>query len=106
MSISKHVEACYGIPATDGKDRYLTCHACGAMGVDVEVNVPSKIGGTGKKMGKKCEKIRQIGRPRECVLCSHDKGTHGKVICVYGYVFIMVIHIPHPYVWLSYAPTS
>jgi hypothetical protein len=76
LSISKHIEACYGIPATNGKDRYFTCRACGAMGVDTEVNVPSKIGGTGKKMGKKREKMRQIGRPRECVLCSHDKGTH------------------------------
>ena len=76
LSIPKHIEACYGIPATDGKDRYFTCRACGAMGVDIEVNVPSKIGGTGKKMGKKHEKMRQIGRPRECVLCSHNKGTH------------------------------
>ena len=76
LSITKYIEACYGIPATDGKDRYFTCRACGAVGVDVEVNVPSKIGGTGKKMGKKHEKMRQVGRPRECVLCSHDKGTH------------------------------
>jgi len=40
----------------------------------VEVNVPSKIGGTGKKMGEKRQRMSQSVRPRECVLCSHDKG--------------------------------
>jgi len=48
--------------------------------------VPSKIGGTGKRMGEKRQRMRQIGRPRECVLCNHDKGKHAmhKLLDVHG----------------------
>jgi len=69
-------ELCYGMPETDCKDPNFVCHACRAVGTEVEVNAPSKIGGCGKKMGEKRELITQKQRPTECVLCTHDKGIH------------------------------
>ena len=69
-------ELCYGMRETKCKDPDFVCHACNAVGKEVEVNVPSKIGGCGNKMGDKRELIKQTERPTECLLCSHDKGTH------------------------------
>ncbi|KAL7542654.1 hypothetical protein ACHAXR_011961, partial [Thalassiosira sp. AJA248-18] len=69
-------ELCYGIVETKCKDPNFVCHACKAVSTEVEVNVPSKIGGCGKKMGEKRELVKQEHRPTECVLCSHDKGIH------------------------------
>eukprot|EP00584_Thalassiosira_punctigera_P025262 CAMPEP_0172575548 /NCGR_PEP_ID=MMETSP1067-20121228/137268_1 /TAXON_ID=265564 ORGANISM="Thalassiosira punctigera, Strain Tpunct2005C2" /NCGR_SAMPLE_ID=MMETSP1067 /ASSEMBLY_ACC=CAM_ASM_000444 /LENGTH=1044 /DNA_ID=CAMNT_0013368199 /DNA_START=23 /DNA_END=3153 /DNA_ORIENTATION=+ len=69
-------ELCYGMVATDAKDPDFVCHACAAVGSEAEVNVPSKIGGCGKRTGKKRELVKQEGRPRECLLCSHDGGVH------------------------------
>jgi len=68
-------ELCYGMPETKCKNPNFVCHACKAVGTEVEVNVPSKIGGC-KKMGEKRELVRQEQRPTMCVLCSHDKGFH------------------------------
>lgn len=69
-------ELCYGLVETDSKNLDFLCHACKAVGTEVEYNVPSKIGGCGKKMGKKRQHIRQEKRPTECILCTHDKGIH------------------------------
>ncbi|KAL7541531.1 hypothetical protein ACHAXR_011004 [Thalassiosira sp. AJA248-18] len=38
-------ELCHGMPPTTTKDANFTCHACKAIGTEIEVNVPSKIGG-------------------------------------------------------------
>ena len=69
-------ELCYGLAETGCKDPNFVCHACKAVGASVEVNVPSKLGGCGDKMGKKREMIQQNERPSQCSLCSHDKGIH------------------------------
>ncbi|KAL3774357.1 hypothetical protein ACHAW5_009236 [Stephanodiscus triporus] len=71
-------ELCYGMPETAVKDPNFVCHPCRAVGTDVEVNVPSTIGGnatttTGKE---KVATMRQHRRPTECVLCTHDGGVH------------------------------
>lgn len=69
-------ELCYGMLETKSKNPDFVCHACNAVGKEVEVNVPSKIGGCGNKMGDKRELMKQTERPTECLLCSHDKGIH------------------------------
>ena len=69
-------ELCCGVPETDCKDPDFVCHACKAVGRDVEVNVPSRIGGCGEKTGEKRELVRQKERPTECVLCTHNTGIH------------------------------
>ena len=69
-------ELCYGMLETKCKNPDFVCHACNAVGKEVEVNVPSKIGGCGNKTGHKRELMKQIYRPTECLLCSHDKGIH------------------------------
>eukprot|EP00581_Thalassiosira_minuscula_P008831 CAMPEP_0183705912 /NCGR_PEP_ID=MMETSP0737-20130205/2877_1 /TAXON_ID=385413 /ORGANISM="Thalassiosira miniscula, Strain CCMP1093" /LENGTH=875 /DNA_ID=CAMNT_0025933179 /DNA_START=62 /DNA_END=2689 /DNA_ORIENTATION=- len=69
-------ELCYGMIETDTKDPNFVCHACKAIGTKVEVNVPSKIGGTGSKMGKKRDLVLQKERPTHCLLCSYDVGVH------------------------------
>lgn len=69
-------ELCYGLAETDAKDPHFECHACRAVGTSVEVNIPSRIGGCGKKMGQKREWVTQDRRPRECLLCNHDRGIH------------------------------
>ena len=68
-------ERCYGMVPTATKNPNFTCHACNAVGKEVKVNVPSRIGGS-KKIGKKHDHMKQAERPSECVLCSHDKGIH------------------------------
>ena len=69
-------ELCYGMAETDSKDANFTCFACKAVGTKIQVNKPSKIGGTGEKMGKEHEWLQVTERPTECVLCSHNKGNH------------------------------
>ncbi|KAL7551988.1 hypothetical protein ACHAWF_017293 [Thalassiosira exigua] len=69
-------ERCYGLVETDKKDPDFACRACRAAGTEVEVNVPSRVGGCGKKMGRRREKVKQAGRPAECVLCAHRGGAH------------------------------
>ena len=75
-------ELCYGMPETTTKDPDFSCHACATVGRDVEVNVPSIIGGEadGKKKNERAaatrKTMRQERRPTECVLCSHDGGVH------------------------------
>jgi hypothetical protein len=78
-------ELCYGMPETNTKDIDFVCHACKAVGVEVEVNVPSIVGGasttttaatTNTRLPNHCEWIMQESRPTVCVLCSHDKGIH------------------------------
>lgn len=69
-------EGCYGLVPTDSKDPNFVCHACKAVGEDIEVNHPSKVGGTGSKMGKERRTLKQEQRPTECVLCSHKTGIH------------------------------
>ena len=67
-------ELCYGLITTDGKNPDFICHACKAVGTQIEVNVPSSIGPiTSKK--KKREYMTQDKRPTECILCSHDDGS-------------------------------
>lgn len=62
------------VPTTK-KNPNFTCHACTAVGQDVEVNLPSRIGGS-TKIGRQIGHMKQTERPSECVLCSHDKGIH------------------------------
>jgi len=82
-------ELCYGMPETNTKDVHFVCRACRAVGVEVEVNVPSIVGGvvgddddkdpcsTNTSTGRRHrEWIKQETRPTVCVLCSHDKGIH------------------------------
>ena len=38
-------ELCHGMPPTTTKDVNFVCHACNAIGKEIEVNVPSKVGG-------------------------------------------------------------
>ncbi|KAL7531104.1 hypothetical protein ACHAWF_003632 [Thalassiosira exigua] len=40
-----HSELCYGMVPTSTKDEAFVCHACRAVGRDVEANVPSRVGG-------------------------------------------------------------
>jgi hypothetical protein len=69
-------ELCYAkAPSTNSKDPF-TCHACKAIGREIEVNIPSKVGGCGEDMGKKREIMIQQTRPVECVLCSVKSGMH------------------------------
>lgn len=67
-------ELCYASVPTDSKNPNFTCHACKAVGAEVEVNVPSRIGGS--KTVTHREIIRQETRPMECVLCSVKSGIH------------------------------
>ena len=69
-------ELCYCLVPTDKLDPNFTCHACKAVGTTVEVNVPSRIGGTGKKMGKNREQMTVDERPMECALCFHKSEYH------------------------------
>ncbi|KAL3779021.1 hypothetical protein HJC23_011460 [Cyclotella cryptica] len=66
-------ELCYGLIATQGKNPDFVCYACAAVGRQIEVNVPSRVGGPGKK--NKREFMTQEARPTECVLCSFDDGS-------------------------------
>ncbi len=77
------------MPETNTKDIDFVCHACKAVGEEVEVNVPSIVGGsilladdedhdastTNVRLTNR-EWIVQESRPTVCVLCSHDKGIH------------------------------
>jgi hypothetical protein len=69
-------ELCYCLVPTTSLNPNFTCHACKAVGTTVEVNVPSKIGGTGVDMGKEREQMRVEERPMECILCLHNSGYH------------------------------
>lgn len=77
------------MPETHTKDVNFVCHACKAVGVEVEVNVPSIMGGvvgdddgdndpssTNSGGRRHRDWIRQETRPTVCALCSHDKGIH------------------------------
>lgn len=81
------------MPETNTKDIDFVCHACKAVGEEVEVNVPSIVGGgillvdddhdasttiaaTATMNFKNRKWIMQESRPTVCVLCSHDKGIH------------------------------
>ncbi|KAL7487996.1 hypothetical protein ACHAW6_013590 [Cyclotella cf. meneghiniana] len=66
-------ELCYGLIATEGKNPDFVCYACAAIGRQVEVNVPSRVGGPGKKNRR--EFMTQDARPTECVLCNFDDGS-------------------------------
>ncbi|KAL9182964.1 hypothetical protein ACHAXT_004243 [Thalassiosira profunda] len=68
-------EQCYGKVATGGKDADFTCHACAAVGTEVKVNVPSRVGGSSCTQPKNAH-IAQTERPTECVLCNHHEGVH------------------------------
>lgn len=69
-------ELCYCTVPTSKIDPNFTCHACKAVNTNVEVNVPSRIGGTGEDMGKKRELMTVEKRPMECVLCVHSSECH------------------------------
>lgn len=69
-------ELCYCTVPTKEIDPNFTCHACKAVNTTVEVNVPSKIGGTGDDMDKKRELMTVEERPMECVLCLHSSEYH------------------------------
>ena len=69
-------ELCYCLVPTTELDPNFTCHACKAVQTTVEVNVPSKIGGTGEDMGKKRDLMTVKERPMECILCLHSAGYH------------------------------
>lgn len=70
-------ERCYGLVPTDCKDDSFVCHACQSVETNIEVNVPSQVGGTDTvKVGKRHCFMKQEKRPTECVLCSHDTGLH------------------------------
>mmetsp|Transcript_15729 Transcript_15729/g.34046 ORF Transcript_15729/g.34046 Transcript_15729/m.34046 type:complete len:622 (-) Transcript_15729:131-1996(-) len=69
-------ERCYGMVPAGYNNPDFVCHGCKAVGSKVEVNVPSRVGGCGDKMGKRRGSVEQEQRPTECVLCSHDKGVH------------------------------
>ena len=69
-------ELCYAMIPTDVHDPDFVCHACKAIGTEIEVNVPSVIGGCGEQTGKNRELMTQEERPTECVLCSVDSGVH------------------------------
>eukprot|EP00984_Skeletonema_dohrnii_P009612 scaffold3677_cov94-Skeletonema_dohrnii-CCMP3373.AAC.6 len=69
-------ELCYCLVPTTELDPNFTCHACKAVQTTVEVNVPSKIGGTGEDMGKKRDLMTVEERPMECILCLHSAGYH------------------------------
>lgn len=43
-SVKVH-ELCYGMVPTSCKDPNFICHACKSVGMEVEVNVPSRLGG-------------------------------------------------------------
>ena len=38
-------ELCYGMPPTTSKNPDFVCHACKAVGQEIEVNDPSRLGG-------------------------------------------------------------
>ncbi|KAL7518276.1 hypothetical protein ACHAWX_003122 [Stephanocyclus meneghinianus] len=69
-------ELCYATIPTDSKNPNWVCHACKAVGTEVEVNVPSKVGGYGPETGSHREMMMQEKRPVECALCSVKTGIH------------------------------
>ena len=69
-------ELCYCMVPTTELDPNFTCHACKAVGTTVEVNVPSKLGGTNEDKGKTREQMTVEERPMECMLCLHSSGCH------------------------------
>ena len=73
--ISVH-ELCYCMVPTETIDPNFTCHACKAVNTTVEVNVPSRVGGSGDNMGKEREQMFINERPTECVLCLAHGGYH------------------------------
>lgn len=68
-------ELCYCMVPTTTLNKNFTCHACSAVGTEVEVNVPSKIGGT-DDIGKERDVMMVNERPMDCVLCRHNKEYH------------------------------
>ena len=68
-------ELCYCLVPTATLNPNFTCHACNAVGTEVEVNVPSKIGGS-DDIGKTRQLMTVEERPMDCVLCRHNKGYH------------------------------
>ena len=69
-------ELCYALIPTGVHNPDFVCHACKAVGTEIELNIPSKIGGCGDKMGKNRELFVQEKRPTECVLCTYKRGVH------------------------------
>jgi hypothetical protein len=67
-------ELCYATVPTECKNPNFTCHACKSVGTEVEVNVPSRVGGC--KTGSHREMMKQETRPMECALCSVKSGIH------------------------------
>jgi len=68
-------ELCYCMVPTSTLNKNFKCHACSAVGTEVEVNVPSKIGGT-DDIGKERDVMMVNERPMDCVLCRHNKEYH------------------------------
>lgn len=68
-------ELCYCMVPTTSLNPNFTCHACNAVMTSVEVNCPSKIGGT-DDIGKKRELVKIEERPMDCILCVQKSSCH------------------------------
>mmetsp|Transcript_24416 Transcript_24416/g.49980 ORF Transcript_24416/g.49980 Transcript_24416/m.49980 type:complete len:801 (+) Transcript_24416:95-2497(+) len=69
-------ELCYATIPIYKHDPDFVCHACNAIGAEIEVNVPSVVGGCGDDTESKREIVVQNERPVHCVLCSYSGGIH------------------------------